>query len=67
MEEGQYVKWINMTDRMPPEGVKVRTYDKDGRIRDMTLVRQGDELIFMPDELRPIYDVVWWMWKEDEA
>lgn len=61
------MKWINMTDRMPPEGVKVRTYDKDGRIRDMTLVRQGDELIFMPDELRPIYDVVWWMWKEDEA
>ena len=50
-----------------PEGVKVRTYDKDGKIRDMTLVRQGDELMFMPDELRPIYDVVWWMWKEDEA
>ena len=61
------MKWINMAERMPPEGVKVRTYDKDGKIRDMTLVRQGDELIFMPDELRPIYDVVWWMWKEDEA
>lgn len=60
------MKWINMTERMPPEGVKVRTYDKDGKIRDMTLVRQGDELVFMPDELRPIYDVVWWMWKEDE-
>ena len=61
------MKWINMTERMPPEGVKVRTYDKDGKIRDMTLVRLGDELMFMPDELRPIYDVVWWMWKEDEA
>lgn len=60
------MKWINMTERMPPEGVKVRTYDKDGKIRDMTLVRQGNDLMFMPDGLRPIYDVVWWMWKEDE-
>lgn len=61
------MKWINMTEQMPPEGAKVRTYDKDGKIRDMTLMQQGDELMFMPDELRPIYDVVWWMWKEDEA
>lgn len=61
------MKWINMTERMPPEGTKVRTYDKDGKIRDMTLTQKDGEPVFMPDGLRPIYDVVWWVWKEDEA
>ena len=62
------LNWIKMTEQMPPEGAKVRTFAKDGKIRDMTLVRQGSDCyLFMPDKLRPIYDVVWWMWKEDEA
>lgn len=58
--------WRHVSVQMPPHGVLVATFDKDGHERFKKLCGPEDNLVFRPGTQKPLEDICWWRPLTDE-